>query len=468
MKAFCLLLLIISLSLAPIQIKAQQISAGSVHALLVCDNQMVRATGNNEYGALGDSTLTNSSVFNQTHGLMNAISASSGWHHSLVITDDDSLWTWGWNGYGQLGDSSYNDKWVPVNLRITSIGAAAGGGHSLSINTDGTVSAWGLNLFGQLGDNTTNDHTYPLPVNGLSDVVSVSAAYTSSFVVKSDGTVWAWGDNSYGQLGNNSTTDSYVPVQITGLTNMVAVANGGYGQSVALKADGTVWAWGRNNHGQLGIGSNTDTLIPVQVTSLTDVIAVECAYYHCVALKDDGTVWSWGYNGTGELGDSTNINSNVPVHVTALKSVIAIDAGGSSSIAMTDNHTIWAWGRNNYGQLGDNTTWDRNYPVEITVEECFSAPTVIAPINENETSINVYPTAAEQSIFCSFKTSSGGIYTMRIRDVFGRILFTEEVLVTGATTYERAVDISQLETGMYFLQITGTETGEQIPFLKFR
>ena len=173
--------------------------------------------------------------------------------------------------------------------------------HTVALKSNGTVWAWGANSNGQLGNNSTTDSHVPVQVTGLTGVTAVAEGNGNTVALKSDGTVWAWGANSNGQLGNNSTTDSHVPVQVTGLTGIVTAVAAGYSDTLALKSDGTVWAWGSNSHGQLGNNSTTDSHVPVQVTGLTGVTAVAEGYATTtVALKSDGTVWAWGYNSEGE------------------------------------------------------------------------------------------------------------------------------------------------------------------------
>ncbi|MGB9849149.1 MAG: Ig-like domain-containing protein, partial [Moorellaceae bacterium] len=172
-----------------------------------------------------------------------------------------------------------------------------------------------------------------------------------SLAVKSDGTVWAWGWNYYGQLGDGTTINHTTPMRVTNLTGVVAVAAGIY-HSLALKSDGTAWAWGWNGYGHLGDGTTTNRTAPVQVQGLTGVVAVAAGGYHSLALKSDGTVWAWGRNYEGQLGDGTTTNRYTPVQVKNLTGVVAVAAGYYHSLALKSDGTVWAWGRNYEGQLG--------------------------------------------------------------------------------------------------------------------
>jgi len=185
-----------------------------------------------------------------------------------------------------------------------------------------------------LGNGTTNNSSTPLQVPNLSQVVALAAGYGHSLALRSDGTVWAWGDNSYGQLGNGTTTNSSTPVQVSGLSGIVAISAGGY-HSLALRSDGTVWAWGENSFGQLGNGTATDSYTPVHVSSSSGIVAISAGGSHSLAVRSDGTVWAWGNNFAGELGNGTFTDSSTPVQVSGLSGVTAIAGGGYHSLALT-------------------------------------------------------------------------------------------------------------------------------------
>ena len=201
----------------------------------------------------------------------------------------------------------------------------------------------------------------------LTGVVQVAGGSAHSLALKSDGTVWAWGYNVNGQLGDaNNGTSRNTPVQVLNLAGVVQIASGGIRHSLALKSDGTVWAWGWNIFGQLGDGTNTDRNVPAQVSGLTDMVQIAGGQYHSLAVKSDGTVWSWGRNLDGQLGDGTDTNSNVPVQALGLTGVVqSASCGFGHSLALKSDGTVWAWGANSQGQVGDGTTAQRSTPVQV-------------------------------------------------------------------------------------------------------
>jgi alpha-tubulin suppressor-like RCC1 family protein len=219
--------------------------------------------------------------------------------------------------------------WLPSSPAHSAIPAISGGWeHSVALNIDGTVRSWGQDTYGQLGTGRQFGSLTPTPTLGVSGLQAVSAGNTHTVALKSDGTVWAWGA---GPLGDGTTTDQSNPVQVSGLQGMTAIA-AGYGYTVALKGDGSVWAWGYNTSGQLGDGTTNSRYTAAPVAGLANVIAISAAatspFSHTIALKGDGSVWAWGYNKYGELGDGTTIDRSSPVKVGGLTGVVAISACG--------------------------------------------------------------------------------------------------------------------------------------------
>lgn len=192
-----------------------------------------------------------------------------------------------------------------------------------------------------------------------------SAGNDFTLAIKTDGTLWAWGDNDGGQLGDGSNIDKYVITQIGTATDWQTIS-AGYYFSIAKKTNGTLWSWGIGPQGQLGNGQNVDTNTPNQIGTDSDwqLICSENSS-HTIALKNNGTLWTWGNNTYGQLGDDTNIDKNIPIQIGSSNNWQFIDCGFRSSFAIKNNGTLWAWGRNDKSQLGDGTNIDRNTPTQV-------------------------------------------------------------------------------------------------------
>jgi RHS repeat-associated protein len=326
----------------------------------------------------GPPVTTGQAVPNLANGLGGVITIAAGGGHTLAMTGAGAVWSWGTNSNGQLGDGSTTDRLAPVQVAGLrgAVSVSAGNVHSLALTADGAVWAWGQNNFGQLGDGTNTDRLTPIQIGDLGGVVAVAAGKEQSFALKADGTVWAWGFNAGGRLGDGSQVTRLRPASVNNLGGVTAIA-AGHGHGLALKTDGSVWAWGLGGLGQLGTGSiaNSTIAVPVsQSTGLTDVLAIAGGGVHSLALKSDGTVWAWGWNDAqplggaadgGQLGDGTTTGRLAPIRVNDLDEVVQIAAGGAHSLALKANGSLWAWGYNAMGQIGDGTTTARHSPVAI-------------------------------------------------------------------------------------------------------
>jgi alpha-tubulin suppressor-like RCC1 family protein len=242
---------------------------------------------------------------------------------------------------------------------------STGSNYTLAVKADGTVWSWGINQYNQLGRPPYGANVVSTPgqVSSITDVIAVAAGALQSLALKRDGTVWAWGYGGYGGLGNGSNNNSAVPVQASGLTNVVAIRAYLY-LSMALKNDGTVWIWGNNTYSSYGN-------VPVQIPGLFGVTSIGIGQYSQFAVKTDGetggTLWAWGDNYYDELGDGTFTNRVAPVFVPGLFNVVSVAASASHTVALKNDGTVWAWGTNQAGQLGDGTTTGKPTPVQSLI-----------------------------------------------------------------------------------------------------
>lgn len=264
-------------------------------------------------------------------------------------------------------------------LQITNAqNIAEGGSFTVVLCADGTAQAWGANYVGQLGDNGTGDNSpVPVDVYAIDNLKTIASGTTFSLALKNDGTVWAWGENMNGGCGDGTTITRFAPVQVYGpdsisfLDEVIDIAAGNQ-VGIALKADGTVWSWGATIHGCAGDGGGLGIshLYPVQVVGLDgvgfleDVIQIEASNYSVYALKSDGTVWAWGENVEKQLGDGTEINRLTPIQIPGLTDIENITAGTACAYAIKSDGTVWGWGANDYGKLGTGAS-DLTYSTPV-------------------------------------------------------------------------------------------------------
>lgn len=330
------------------------------------------AWGWNSYGrlGLGDQVNKNSPV--QVGSMVNWQTPAAATEFNLVVKVDGTLWVWGRNDRGQLGVAS-GDR--TNRLSPTQVGAmtnwkiASGGSqHSVAVKTDGTLWSWGDNQSGQLGLGASGGYlASPNQVGTLTNWTYVATSNTSVLALKTDGTLWAWGSNGYGQLGLANGTSYSSPKQVGAYTNWQKIYSNDR-QAGAIKTDGTLWTWGRNAYGIGGLGTSaqyTPTNSPTQVGTLTNWNQLAIGGLHMQATRTDGTLWAWGKNTNGQLGLGNTTNYSSPKQVGSLTNWSHAASGGYFTAAIKTNNTLWSWGRNSYSELGLSNATGYSSPKQI-------------------------------------------------------------------------------------------------------
>lgn len=435
---------------------AQQLGAGVGFSLSLCADSTVKAWGQNGNGGLGNGSTSNSFAQVSVSGLNHIVAIATESNHSLALKDDSTVWAWGYNQFGQLGDGSTVTsgcycKTTAVQVSglsgVTAI--ATGSHHSLALKSDGTVWAWGGNTYaGQLGDGTNVDKTTPVQVSGLTGIVAITAGDFHSLAIKNDGTLWAWGSNSYGELGVSGGNRN-APVQVTGVSGVIGIS-AGQSHSVILKDDGTVWSWGFNYFGQVGNGaSGSFTANPTitQVSGLTNIVRVAAGFNNSFAMKNDGTVWSWGGNYNGQLGDGTTTQRTAPVQVTGLMDVTQL-VGKNHALALKNDGSLWVWGSNDYGELGDGTT-----AYKYTATQANGLCVMAAGIGESlaKTGIVVYPNPGNGMFTVAVDDAASPEHTIEIYNITGKKIYS-----LSFSSEKVEIDLSQQAKGIYFYRLNNS------------
>lgn len=351
------------------------ISLGVDYTCALTTGSGMKCWGNNSSGKLGDFTFTSPRLSPvDVMGLGSGVVAISvGDHHTCALSTDGGMKCWGYNNFGQLGSATLPMGSTPAFLADVSgltggvDAISAGDSHSCALVMDGGVQCWGSNQFGQLGDGSTASQTAPVDVSGLaSGLATISAGGLHTCAISAGGGVKCWGLNSSGQLGDGSTLRSLNAVDVSGLAEGATAVSTGQSHTCALTANGGVKCWGANFFNQLGDGSTTQRVAPVDVSGLTSgVQAIATGTYHSCALTTGGGVKCWGYNSSGQLGDGTTANKTTPADVLGLTGVVAIKAGDRHTCALTAGGGMKCWGNNQYGQLGEGTMAPSLTPVDV-------------------------------------------------------------------------------------------------------
>ena len=331
-------------------------------------NYELYAWGDNDYGELGQNNLARYSSPVQVPGTQ--WRTVTGNYDIVVATKSDgTLWSWGYGGYSGWG--AFQPRSSPTQVPGTQW-SLNDGGIAVTLNsvnalkTDGTLWVWGQDNFGQLGVNGQTPRSSPVQVPGTewSFIGTTFYDYHVS-ALKTDGTLWMWGKNNYGQLGITDKANRSSPTQLPG--TQWTSPSGGSSFTAARKTDGTLWVWGYNLYGQLGVNNIAHYSSPVQVPG-TQWAANSCGNLIIEATKTDGTLWAWGYGGEGNLGQNDTGHRSSPVQIPGTQwstEFRGLAGAHRSASALKTDGTLWMWGYNLYGLLGQNSQADRSSPIQV-------------------------------------------------------------------------------------------------------
>ena len=309
---------------------------------------------------------------------------SSSYAATFAFKTDGTAWSWGWNHKGQLGQGNYTARSSPIQVGTDTTWSRARGGNTIFIGTktDSTIWTWGNNPEGGLGQNNRTYYNSPRQIPGTNwvtdDMSKIGAAEGQMFAFKTDGTMWVWGNGYNGCLGLNTPAPTHIssPTQLPGTNwkNAGFIGRSGFG----LKTDGTLWAWGSNAEGQLGQSQTApfNSSSPMQIGTGTDwdkFMGSTNGGGSVGAIKTDGTLWMWGKNGYGGLGVNDRTSRSSPVQVpgttwTDVESGGVGGAGSSNVLARKSDGTLWGWGvqdGDQDGGLGQNNVVNYSSPVQI-------------------------------------------------------------------------------------------------------
>ena len=351
------------------------VGAGSTFTVAIDSNKKLYAWGDNTNGQLGYGDTT-ARIFPVQLGASSWTAVAGGFVGSVAGIDiTGKLFTWGGNTSGQLGDGTTLNKSSPIQIGASSWTQIGPGGTGfIGITATGGLFLWGANTSGQLGDNTAVSKSSPVQI-GSSSWTMVAGGNSMSGAIDITGKLYVWGANSVGQIGDQTVANRSNPVLITAfisagvsVSSWSAVSAGGT-HVIALTSTKSLYSWGTNSSGQLGLGDTVNRSVPVQIDSSSWTI-VTAGSSHSLAVKLNNSLWAWGYNNFGQLGDGTTINKSSPVQVTSFNArqqwlMVSVNQVNYALAISSIDRSLWAWGYNTFGQLGDGTTINKSSPVQI-------------------------------------------------------------------------------------------------------
>jgi len=354
------------------------ISAGQRFSCGIREGNTLWCWGAGDTGELGNGSNANETRPHQiTFPTAGWTSVTAGYNHGCAIRAGGDLWCWGDNRFGALGIGPTNAE-VSTPRQVTR--PAAGGWASVgaglddtcAIRADTTLWCWGEDYDGQLGVNRITEIFRPRPVTtpAADGWARVAVGPDHTCAVRTDATLWCWGDDWAGQLGQNSTSDGHLPEQVSSpATDGWASVSAGAAHTCAVRTDGTLWCWGWNLFGQLGLGDAPDQELPAQVTSpaADGWTEVETGGEHTCALRGHA-LWCWGHNAYGQLGIGGTTDQTLPrrVPVPTRRGWGLVTLGDHHTCSTHTGHELWCWGENYHGELGIGGRVDQHRPQQVT------------------------------------------------------------------------------------------------------
>lgn len=449
---FASILMLFSSAKAQIESSGWKSLAASNHSMMLDGDGKIWVTGSNRNGELGNGCYGD---FSDDANLSTPIVLEkSGWEKviassfsSMAIHEDGTLWAWGSNTYGQLGNptvSMYSpqltplqvgtEKWMKVAMRSSSC---------IGIQVDGSLWLWGNNDSGQLAKDPEEVATLNSPKQyGTDRWLDCASGFYHSVALKADGTIWAWGKNNKNQVNELDVSLQIEPIQVGTDADWIAVY-AGISSTYGLKKDGSLWGWGNNERGQIGDGTKTDVSKPYKL--MENAASVAVGDMHVLVIRQDGTLWGVGYNLHSELGDGTAEDALTPKQLgTAKWKMIA--AGSYHSIGVQEDGSLWTWGWNRYGQLGNGNNTTQNLPVMLAEGK----PSGI--FNQENDQLDFYIESGELHIESKTEIAGVTLYTTTGSQLANK-------MVCGCYT---TMNMSILPDGIYLAKIIFTDGREVV------
>ena len=375
--------------------------------------------------------------------------------NTFAIKNNGTLWACGNNFSGLLGigsTASYTNVLTQVGFASNWKVVVSSGSQTIAMKTDNTLWGWGQNDFYQVGNGSCCGNVLsPVLVSSSTDWSSIAVSRVeSSFGLKTNGTLWGWGHNINNLLGESTISVRQTPAQLNADTDWSAISVGDH--ILALKNNNTLWAWGSSENGEAGHNpaNSYDPSIPNQIPG-TNWNKIATGFRFSLAIKTDGTLWAWGKNDAGQLADGTTTDRYIPVQVGSDTNWNTISAGRNHVVATKSDGSLWTWGDNEVGQLGNGTTVANTTPTLLPIDGCVLSNETFTPA---QPVLTVSPNPAQNELQIAYKGVSV-VNSIVIYDLSGRVVYTTSPMAS--STFSAILNISELQSGSYVVVLKNGE-----------
>lgn len=413
--------------------------------------------GSGGIGQLGNTTNFDENSPIMISGLTNLHSLTSGGFSTFAIKTNGTLWATGYNLYGGLGIGSTVQNisnFVQVGTATNWKQIAPTEFFTVALKTDNTIWGWGQNDGYQMGNGICcSNQLTPIQISTNTDWKMVGTSNArSAFALKDNGTIWCWGSNIAGLLGDNLLSERPIPTQHNADTEWNTISVGAY-HILALKTNGSLWAWGGGDSGETGDGLpvNYNRYIPRQIGIANNWKTMAAGERFSMGIKTDGTLWAWGKNDVGQLGDGTTTNQPLPVQIGTATNWDSVASGYQHTVALKTDGSLWTWGTNEVGQLGNGTTTAVVAPTNVTIAGCVLATTDFVSLAAN---IILNPNPVKNDLNLNYKGSEL-VNTIVIYDLTGREVYSSQSITAAA--FSCTLNVGQLQSGNYVVVLKNND-----------
>lgn len=423
------------------------ISSGNYFNLGIKPDGSIWGWGSSVFGQMGNGSEADFYSPTQISSATDWQKLVCGQYNTFVIKSNGTMWCSGTNSTGQLGIGStvnYTNTFTQIGTDSNWSQVAPSNSFTIALKANGTLWGWGQNDLYQMGNGTCcSNRLSPGQIGTDSDWVMVeTSGVRTGLALKNNGTLWGWGGNASGLVGPSNIGFRQYPTQLSLDNDWVSITSGN-GHALALKTNGTLWGWGYGGQGQTG-----DDLpeayfrdIPVQVGTST-WIYISAGFNSSYGIKSDGTLWAWGLNDTGQLGDGTTVNRRQPVQISTDSDWVRTSGGWNHGVAQKANGAIYTWGSNDFGQLGNGGTTAESLPTAITIPGC-----TLANEEFEVTQMVISPNPVKEVLQFSYRGTEV-VNGLKIYDITEKVVYSSNPMAS--TQFQASLPLN-LPKGVYLL-----------------